>query len=241
MDAETAQLTVESPIRRFNSESIPNGRPYRFYLSKAAQQQVVKLVQRVFVIPESVGPRVVVFSSVDQGHGSGEICCQAVDVLATQVSGSICLVDANLRAPWLHQVYGIHKHPGLADAASSSGTIRDFAVRIPGVNLWVVPAGSEGAEFPGLFSSPRFHLRMEELRQTFDYVLIDAPAVGQEVDALLLGQRADGLILVLEANSTRREEARKAKATLQELNVKLLGAILNNRTFPVPEAIYRKL
>jgi protein-tyrosine kinase len=52
---------------------------------------------------------------------------------------------------------------------------------------------------------------------------------------------ADGVILVVEANSTRREMARTAKETFDDANVKLLGAILNNRTFPIPEALYRKL
>ena len=52
---------------------------------------------------------------------------------------------------------------------------------------------------------------------------------------------ADGVVLVIEANSTRREAARMAKETFESANVKLLGAILNNRTFPIPESLYRKL
>jgi Mrp family chromosome partitioning ATPase len=82
---------------------------------------------------------------------------------------------------------------------------------------------------------------MAELREKFDYVLIDAPPISSYVDAVLLGQIADGVILVVEANSTRRETARMVKETFEGANVKLLGAILNNRTFPIPEALYRKL
>jgi len=47
--------------------------------------------------------------------------------------------------------------------------------------------------------------------------------------------------LVVEANLTRREVARKAKESLESANVRLLGAVLNNRTFPIPETIYRNI
>jgi Mrp family chromosome partitioning ATPase len=45
----------------------------------------------------------------------------------------------------------------------------------------------------------------------------------------------------VQANSTRRETARKAKESLESAKVKLLGAVLNKRTFPIPEALYRKI
>ena len=87
----------------------------------------------------------------------------------------------------------------------------------------------------------RLRSRMAELREEFDYVLIDAPPVCSYADAVLLGQLADGVILVVEANSTRRDTARMAKETIEGAKVRLLGAVLNNRTFPIPEALYRKL
>jgi Mrp family chromosome partitioning ATPase len=82
---------------------------------------------------------------------------------------------------------------------------------------------------------------MGELREEFDYVLINSSPVCSFEDAVLLGQMADGLILVVEANSTRREAAQVAKNTCECAKVRLIGAILNNRTFPIPEALYRKL
>ena len=209
-------------------------------LSGLAQEELIKLVQRVFVSPNSHAPRAVVFSSVE-GNGSSEICYRAGEVLAAQGSGSVCLVDANLRAPSLHLLLGVGKFPGLADATVKPGPIKDFVVRIAGGNLWVVPPGSSTGEAQGLYASDRLRARMRELRQEFGYVLIDAPPVSSYADAVLLGQMADGVILVVEANSTRRETARMAKETLENANVGLFGAILNNRTFPIPEAIYRRL
>jgi Mrp family chromosome partitioning ATPase len=222
------------------SDSPSHSVPRRLDLGTHGQEEVVKLVQRVFVAANSHAPRAVVFASV-QGNGSSEICSRAGQVLAAQGSGSVCLVDGNLRAPSLHQLLGVGMFPGLADATFKSGPIRDFAQRIAGGNLWLIPPGWPAGEVPQLFASDRLRSRMRELRGEFDYVLIDAPPISSCADAVLLGHLADGAILVLEANSTRRETARMAKETFEAANVNLLGAILNNRTFPIPEALYRKL
>ncbi len=177
--------------------------------------EAAKLVQRVFVFSNSHAPRVVVFSSADESNGSGEICFRAGEILAAQKSGSVCLVDANLRAPSLHQVFGVAKSPGLTDAMVKPGPIKDFGVQIG--NLWIVPPGSPQAVAQGLFASGPLRLRIGELRKEFDYVLIDAPPVSSCGEAVLLGQMADGVILVVEANSTRRETAWLAKETLKAL------------------------
>jgi Mrp family chromosome partitioning ATPase len=210
-------------------------------LSQSTQEEAAKLVQRVFVFSNSHAARMVVFSSADERSGSGEICFRAGEVLAAQRSGSVCLVDANLRAPSLHQVLGVAKSPGLTDATVTPGPIRDFGVQVAGRNLWIVPPGSPEAAAHGLFASGPLRLRIDELRKEFDYVLIDAPPVSSCGDAVLLGQMADGVILVVEANSTRREAAWLAKETFEGAEIRLLGGVLNNRTFPIPEALYRKL
>ena len=75
----------------------------------------------------------------------------------------------------------------------------------------------------------------------FAHVVISAPPVGLYADAALLAREADGVVLVLEANATRWRTARKAKQALKAPNVRVLGTVLNNRTFPIPEKIYRFL
>jgi Mrp family chromosome partitioning ATPase len=82
---------------------------------------------------------------------------------------------------------------------------------------------------------------LPELQREFDYVLIDAPPIVSGDDSVVLGRSAEGIVLVLRANASRRETARKAVQNLESANVRVLGAVLNRRTFPVPESIYRKL
>jgi Mrp family chromosome partitioning ATPase len=79
------------------------------------------------------------------------------------------------------------------------------------------------------------------MRAAFEFVLIDAPPASLYADAPLLGQLADGVVLVVEAHSTRREPALAAKASLEAANARVLAAVLNKRTFAIPEIIYRNL
>jgi Mrp family chromosome partitioning ATPase len=62
-----------------------------------------------------------------------------------------------------------------------------------------------------------------------------------DVATLQVAQQSDGLVLVIEANTTRRERAARAKEVLAESQISLLGAVLNNRTFPIPENVYQRL
>ena len=83
--------------------------------------------------------------------------------------------------------------------------------------------------------------RLEKLKESFQFILIDAPGINSRSDAVILGQLVDGAILIIEANATRKVAALKAKGAMEAMNVRLLGCILNNRTFPLPEKLYRRL
>jgi Mrp family chromosome partitioning ATPase len=107
-------------------------------------------------------------------------------------------------------------------------------------NLWFASHDS-AAKNGGLPTLEQVGALVKDLRDEFAYVIISAPPVGLYGDAAFLGQMADGVVLVLEANSTRRVAARKAKQKLEGANVQVLGTVLNNRTFPIPEKIYHRL
>jgi hypothetical protein len=78
-----------------------------------------------------------------------------------------------------------------------------------------------------------------EERLRFDYTIFGASI--SDSAAPLFCKASDGIVLVVAANQTHREAALRAKDILHSWNVELLGAVLDNRTFPVPESIYRRL
>jgi capsular exopolysaccharide synthesis family protein len=184
---------------------------------------------------------VVTFAGIDAGNGCSWICAQVAGILASQKLGSVCLVDANLRSPSLPEMFGVTNHFGLSDALSKNGSIRDFTKIVRSDNLWLLSCGSHAAGSLSLLNSDKMKVRVAELRKEFDYVLIDSPPLNTFSDGLAVGQLSDGLVLVLEANSTRREAAAKVAESLRAAQIKILGAVLNKRTFPIPEALYNRL
>jgi protein-tyrosine kinase len=204
-------------------------------------EEITKLVQRVFLLPGNDSPRTVVFSGAESGNGCSWVCARVAEVLAGQVSGSVCLVDANLRTPGLSDQFEVENHHGLSDALREREPIRSYAKALSCPRLWLLTSGSEMEDGQNLLGSDRMKMRMSELRAEFDYVLIDTPAIASANDAIVLGTATDGLVMVLKANSSRRESARTAIHNLREAKVRVLGAVLNQRTFPIPQSIYEKL
>ena len=68
-----------------------------------------------------------------------------------------------------------------------------------------------------------------------------APPLSAYADGLILSRLVDGVVLVLEANGTRREAALRVTDSLRKSKIPVLGAVLNNRTFPIPATLYKRL
>jgi len=98
--------------------------------------------------------------------------------------------------------------------------------------LWRVPTGLFQAEFENGGGAGHSEL-------PFDFAIFGSTV--SDAAAPLFCKACDGAVLVLTANRTRKESATRAREILRNWNVELLGAVLDNRTFPVPESIYRLL
>ena len=201
------------------------------------QEEISRLVQRLFRAPGA--PRSVVFAGVDAGDGCSSICAAAAENLAATAPGTVCLVDGDLRNPSLHKTFEMDNSVGLTQAITQQGAIQNFARRVAGTNLWVMPSGSPNAS--ALAGSEAMRARIAELRETFQFVIVDSPAMNRFPDAIMLGRMVDGVLLVLQSNATRRETARNVIDSIRGANVNLLGAVLNKRTFPIPQNLYDRL
>jgi Mrp family chromosome partitioning ATPase len=217
------------------------GRNKHARLDDLAREEVVRLVQHLFFTPQAQSPRVVVFSGVQHGDGCSRICAHAAATVASRARGAVCVVDANLTRPSLHRYFGVENPFGLRQMLVDSAPIRSLTQQIGDHNLWLLSAGSPLDGESARAASDKLRARMDDLRREFEYVLIDTPPVNLYADCIALGHVSDGIVLVLGSNSTRREAARRAKENLSAAKVRVLGAVLNKRTFPIPDILYRRL
>ncbi len=236
---ELVKEKAKSGSQEVARQNLPRG----LESSRITLREELKLVHRIFSPAGAQRvPQVVLFSGLEDGHAASTISARCCEVLAEQGDGLVCAVDANLASPFLHSYFGVSNEKGMAEALCDSGPVNEFVHKTKDSNLWVMPTGAANTQFD-LSSreiAERLKDRMNQLRVCFKYVLIHS-LVNSGRRAAPPGFGVDGLVLIVEANSTRRERAREVMEELRMLGTPILGVVLNNRTFPIPDAIYHKL
>jgi succinoglycan biosynthesis transport protein ExoP len=216
----------------------------RVGLERLAEEETLRLVYKLFVTPDE-RPRVVLFTGVDGDNGCAGICLRAAKTLAALQPGLVCLVDANVRSPWLHELVGADCRYGLASAGGfGQASVTAFARPLDANtanNLWVMPSGSSELDAATLLTPARVRPRIKELCARFDHLLICAPPADSHAESVALGQAVDGVVLVVSANATRRDAVARVKSRFDDLGVSILGVVLNDRTYPIPQSLYRRI
>jgi protein-tyrosine kinase len=237
------EATMASSAQAASSPASPIAIPCDARSRKSAGDiapEVFDLVQRLFLRVNDWTPRCVVFFSFGGAPEGGSVCARAAEALSAHSTGTVCVVDANFNAPTMHDLYSIENSSiGFSEALIQTEPLESYAHQVQESNLTVIPAGSNLLAWMSALASETARQRIAELRARFDYVLIEAPADATISSAVMLSQLADGAVVVVEANDTRREVVRNAIDELVAANVRVLGAVLNNRRFPIPESLYR--
>jgi Mrp family chromosome partitioning ATPase len=223
---QLASMPAGSPMFSRTHEKSCTGR-IRIGLGQVARGEILTLVQRIFLQDTQRAPRAVLFAGVDPGNACSQICLQVAEALASTVTGSVCLVEANFRSPSLPDLLGASNHYGLTDSLLTEGPIRSFARPLNLDNVWLLSCGSLTADSPNLLKSDRIRARFDELRNEFDYALVVAPSLTRYADAMALAPLTDGLVLLLEGNSTRKEVALQVIENLRAAQIQVLGAVLS--------------
>jgi len=163
-------------------------------------------------------------ASPDEGK-STTLANLAVSI--AQAGRRVILVDSDLRRPRLHEIFGLDNREGLTTAIGQEGG--DIPLQESGVNgLRILPSGPPPDIPADLIASPAMEALIATLREQADIVLFDAPPVVMVTDAAVLASKVDGVLLVINAGRTRREYAQRAKALLERVHARLVGAVLIN-------------
>src|SRR6266705_3581374 len=141
----TTEVPSTPPEPRWDDASAPNPSVRRLNLDieGLGREESLKFVRRVFLSQEADTARCAVFSGVERAVGTTWNCVCAARTLATQVTGRVCIVDANFRHPALHRFFGVANSGGLASALTQSGAVSSFLLQLGDTNLWLLPSGAE--------------------------------------------------------------------------------------------------
>lgn len=171
-------------------------------------------------------PKVVVVTSPGSAEGKSTTCANLAVVLA-QAGKSTLVIDCDLRKPSMHKIFGLRNFAGVVDALARELDLREIWHE-PLPNLKVVTTGSIPPNPAELVGSRRFAQVLGRMREEFDYVIIDSPPVGLVSDPMVLATQGDGVLLVLDAQHTRKGSLRQAVRSLESVGAKILGTVMNN-------------
>ena len=172
--------------------------------------------------------KALLITSTDPGEGKSTTLANLAVTMA-QAGNRVLVVDCDLRRPSIHRLFGLGNTAGLTTMMLEAHAKEKPPLQATGVpGLTVLTSGPLPPNPSELLGSRRMSDVLTQLRGEADIVLVDTPPIIAVADAAILASKVDGVLLVVQANKTRRELARKAKTALEKANANLLGVVLNN-------------
>ncbi|MER2133598.1 MAG: polysaccharide biosynthesis tyrosine autokinase [Arthrobacter sp.] len=168
---------------------------------------------------------VLVTSSVP-GEGKSTTATNLAIAMA-QAGQSVCLIDADLRRPRVHEYLGLERNAGLTTALIGSAEVKDLLQPWGEDDLHVLTSGQIPPNPSELLGSQAMKLLLSELEDRFDAVIIDAPPLLPVTDASVLAQFVGGVILVVGSSKVRVQDLQKSISNLAMVEARLLGTVFN--------------
>lgn len=183
---------------------------------------------RTSVLFSSTGDHTRSFTVTSTGPGEGKtLVASNLAVALAQTGQRVLVIDADMRRPRIHDVFGQSQEPGLSNllvgSAKAGQVIRKTSVE----GLWGLTAGKEPPNPAVLLGSARFKDLVVSLGEHFDWVVIDSPPVMAVTDASVVAHVVLGVVFVVGAEMTSRQAASNALELLEHAGARFVGAVLN--------------
>ncbi|AFM43142.1 capsular exopolysaccharide biosynthesis protein [Desulfosporosinus acidiphilus SJ4] len=189
-----------------------------------------------FTSVDSQTKKIMVTSAGPQEGKSSTVANLAVSI--AQTGKTVLVVDADLRNPTQHKLFGLPNVEGLSVALVQDQDYINYARETSVSGLRVITGGPIPPNPAELVGSKRMKRLIEEASEQFDMVLIDTPPVVAVTDASILAQEVDGVILILASGEVNKDYAQRAKEQLDKVGAKILGAVLNKADLKTSEYYY---
>ena len=153
----------------------------------------------------------------------------------------VLLLDADMRRGRLVKYLGVDHPDGLSDVLTGQKNVGDVLFNLDIDNLNFMTSGGVPHNPVELLDSDAMSALINDLKKQFDYIIIDTPPIISVTDAGIIGSQADGVLMVIQAGRTQRGIVRRAIELLHQAHVRILGHVLTNVEYHLPEYIYRYL
>jgi succinoglycan biosynthesis transport protein ExoP len=176
-------------------------------------------------VQNGIGPSLTMLSG---GPGEGKsTTIYNLAVICAQAGQSVILIDCDLRRPTLHELMGVSNERGLSNYLRGEGEAISFIQRTAIPKLHVLTAGNMAMSEIGVLAGDKIRIMLDDLKQRYDLVLIDAPPVLGISDGSIIAREVDYVILVIQHRRYPREISLRAKRAIEEVHGNCVGMVLN--------------
>jgi capsular exopolysaccharide synthesis family protein len=199
------------------------GANWRFVLNESINSARTMLLHAA----KAQSMQVVMVTSATQGEGKTSLASQLATSMATAGMRTL-LVDCDLRNPSVMKLFELPLTPGVSEVLRQEVDVSDAVQATAVPNLWVIPAGQcSNATIAALAQGHPLETLFNRLRGQFDFVIVDSCPVLPVADALLIGQHVDGVVFSIMQDISQLPKVITASEKLTQLNVPMVGAVVN--------------
>jgi len=200
-----------------------------------ATEQYRKLAATLHHAQGSRGLKLIMVTSANAGEGKSLTASNLALTLSESYQRRVLLIDADLRRPSLHTVFGVPNDTGLSDWLARD-SIEGLAVVEVSPHLSVLPSSRPMEDPTSALTSGQMRRILEEARAGYDWTIIDTPPIGLLTDARLLAEMVDGVVIVVQAEKSPYPDVVRAIENIGRERV--LGAVLNRLQLVPGDAHY---
>ncbi len=224
---QVADISTLGAVTHIRANDLP-GRLITFNLPRSPISEAFRVIRTNLgfaAIDEEL--KTLVITSSSPGEGKSTISAN-LGVVMAQTGKQVLIVDADLRRPTQHQVFGLPNNRGLTTALlDNSVAITEHLQLTKVANLRVLTSGPIPPNPSELLNSQRMGNIIEVLREEADLIIFDTPPALTVADAIILAPQVNGCVLIVDAGRTRQHSVGQAAERLRNSGANILGAVIN--------------
>lgn len=238
-EKESRKRLVEVDL--FESKPLPKRlRQIEQTIPQQVMEEYHRMKYNILRLNSGTQVKALVFTSPTEGEGNSTVLINFAITLASE-GDRVLLVDANLRNPSFHHVFNLEEKNGLTELVFGKSALTNVIKKTQFNNLSVITCGMPCSDPSSVFESPSLNAHIETMKTRADWVLFDSTPIHSSNDSIALAKKVDGAVMVVQAEKTRWEVAENAKQRIESGKGTVLGVVLNNRKFYIPEWLYKTL
>lgn len=235
------QVGLEQSRETERSATIPQVSMKDNAVSPELTETLIGLYRTIFTVVPGSGGRVVQFVESGKVGDCSKIIRAFANVSSSILRKSVLLLDSDPQLPSDFDFFSHQSRLQWINDYKNNRRNNAFESRRGENLLSVCRLSMESGLLPVDLESTQNEEFMENLKQTFDITLVDSWSVSVPPKPRLFSPHVDGVVLVIDAGKTRWQVAEKQKREIVAQGGNVLGVILNNRTYPIPDSIYDRL